>query len=142
MNWNEFKTGIFLVNVLALIYDPRRKKILIGRRENDPHLKNLNWCFPGGMPSYKEDLEYYLKEQVRIKTGLEINIKKVIFAKTYPEKRKFLSIYYYCESIGGKEEPGELFVEIKWVKPREVVNYFKTSTSIHPKLIEFLHSLK
>ena len=142
MEWDKFNKGVFLVNVLAIVYDPKAKKVLIGRRENDPHLKNLNWAFPGGRPNYKGDLESSLKEQVRIKTGLEINIKKIIFAKTYPEKREFLSIYYFCKRIGGKEKAGELFVEIKWVKPNEVVDYFKSSTSTHPKIVEFLHSLK
>ena len=142
MDWNKLKKGIFLVNVLAIVYDPRIKKVLIGKRQNDPYLKNLNWSFPGGMPEYKEDLEYYLKEQVKLKTNLEIDIKQVIFAKTYPEKREFLSIYYYCEKKEGKEKAGELFLEIKWVKPNEVTTYFKSSTSIHPKIVDFLHSLE
>lgn len=142
MEWNKFDRGVFIVNVIAIIYDPRAKKVLLGRRENDPYLKNLNWCFPGGMPDYKEDLEHYLKEQVKIKTDLDVDVKKVIFAKTYPEKREFLSIYYYCEVLEGKDKAGELFVETKWVKPQEVLNYFKGSTSTHPKIVEFLHSLK
>lgn len=141
-HWTKFKTGVFLVNVLAIIYDPKEKKVLIGRRKNDPYLRSLNWCFPGGMPEYKKDLEFYLKKQIKLKTNLEVKIKKVIFAKTYPEKREFLSIYYYCEITERNEEPGELFVEIKWVKPNKVVEYFKSSTSIHPKVVEFLHSLE
>ncbi|OGK31956.1 hypothetical protein A3F57_04090 [Candidatus Roizmanbacteria bacterium RIFCSPHIGHO2_12_FULL_36_11] len=139
MEWKKLETGTFLVNVLAIIYNKKIRKILIGRRENDPYLKELTWCFPGGMPGYESDLETYLKEQIKIKTGLEIKVEKVIFAKTYPEKREFLSIYYICEPISGEEKAGELFVEIKWVKPMDVMNYF--TTSIHPKLVEYLKLL-
>lgn len=103
-------------------------------------IKELSWCFPGGRPAYKEDLEFYLKHEIKIKTGLDVNIKKVIFAKTYPEKREFISIYYYCEVSGGKEKAGEQFVEIKWVKPTEVQKYF--TTSLHPKLLEYLKTLE
>ena len=139
MELHKFDKGIFLVNLLAIIYNQRTKKILIGRRENDPHIKELSWCFPGGRPSYKEDLEFYLKQIIKTKTGLEVDVKKVVFVKTYPEKREFLSIYYFTEAIEGKEEPGENIKELKWLKPTEVKNYF--TTSLHPQVLEFLKTL-
>ncbi|MCX6774860.1 MAG: hypothetical protein NTY99_02090 [DPANN group archaeon] len=40
LNWADFKRGAFLVNVLGIVYNPKTKKILIGRRENDPYVKN------------------------------------------------------------------------------------------------------
>ena len=139
MEWKNLERGVFLVNALGIIYDPKTKKILIGKRANDPYIKELGWCFPGGRPGYKKDIEEYLKHEVKNKTGLEIKIKNVVFAKTYPEKREFLSIYYECMLTGGKEMPGDKFVEIKWVKPIEVKEYF--TTSLHPKLLEYLKSL-
>jgi ADP-ribose pyrophosphatase YjhB (NUDIX family) len=140
MEWSQFDKGIFLVNVLGIMYNPKTKKILIGKRENDPYIKELSWCFPGGRPGYEKDLELYLKHEIKVKTGLDVNIKKVIFAKTYPEKREFLSIYYYCEVIGGKEKAGEDFKEIKWVKPTEVKKYF--TTSLHQRVLDYLKTLK
>ena len=140
MNWNQFDRGVFLLNVLVIVYDLKIKKILIGRREKDLYIKELGWCFPGGRPSYEKDLEFYLKHEIKIKTGLDVNVKKVIFAKTYPEKREFLAIYYYCEVISGKELAGEKFVDIKWIKPTEVKKYF--TTSLHFKLLEYLETLK
>jgi len=139
MDWNKFDRGVYLVNVLAIVYNPKTRKILIGRREKDPYIKELTWCFPGGKPSYKQDLEFYLKERVKEKTNLDIEVKKVIFAKTYPEKREFLSIYYLAEVAGGEEKPGDKFIEIKWIKPHEVKDYF--TTSIHSKLLEYLKTL-
>jgi len=140
MNWMKSDRGIFFVNVLGIVYSPKTRKILIGKRENDPYVKQLSWSFPGGRPSYKKDLEFYLKHEIKIKTGLRVNVKKIAFAKTYPEKREFLSIYYYCEVAGGKEKAGEKFVEMKWIKPADVRKYF--TTSLHPKLLEYLKKLK
>ncbi len=140
MDWAQFDKGVFLVNVLGIIYDPKTKKILIGRRENDPYIKKLTWCFPGGRPTYTGDLEGDLACEIKIKTGLNINVKHVVFAKTYPEKREFLSIYYFCEPVGGKEMAGDDFVELRWVKPTDVTKYF--TTSLHSKILDFLKTLK
>ena len=140
MEWKDFDKGVFLVNCLGIIYNPKTKKVLIGRRENDPYIKELTWCFPGGRPGYKDDLEYYLKEKIKKKTNLNVKVKRVVFAKTYPEKREFLSIYYFCEFIEGKEEAKEKFREVKWVKPTEVNDYF--TTSLHSQVLEFLKSLE
>ena len=131
--------GVFMVNVLGLVYNPKTKQILIGRRENDPYFKELTWCFPGGRPAYANDLELYLKEKIKVMTGVDIEVKKNVFAKTYPEKREFLSVYYFCELSGGQEKSGDKFVEVKWVKPSEVKEYF--TTSLHPNLFDYLKTL-
>ncbi len=140
MDWNQFDRGVFLVNALGIVYNPKTRQILIGRRESDPHIKKLSWCFPGGRPAYENDLEFCLKNEIKKKTGLEVEVKRIVFAKTYPEKREFLSIYYYCEVIGGEEKAGEKLIELKWIKPTEVQKYF--TTSLHPKLIEYLRTLE
>jgi len=140
MDLKNLDKGVFLVNVQAILCNPITKKILMGRRENDPYIEKLTWSFPGGKANYEADLEECLKEQVKKKTGLEIKIEKIIFAKTYPEDRKIISIYYLCEPAGGKEKVDEKFVELKWIKPTEVKNYF--TTSLHRKLVYFLKSLE
>jgi len=140
MDWTQFNRGVFLLNVLGIIYNPRTRQILIGKRNKDPYIKKLSWTFPGGRPEYKEDLEFYLKHEIKIKTGLNVNVKKIIFAKTYPEQREFLSIYYLCEVVGGKEKAGEKFSETRWIKPTDVQKYF--TTSLHPNLLEYLKTLE
>jgi ADP-ribose pyrophosphatase YjhB (NUDIX family) len=141
MNRRKFKKGVFLVNLLAIVYNPKTRKILIGRREKDPYIKELTWCFPGGRPNYKKDLEECLKSEVKRKTNLDVTIKKIVFAKTYPEKRNFLSVYYLTEPKNfGREKAMEKFKEIRWVKPTEVKRYF--TTSMHPKLIKILKKLE
>ncbi len=139
MDWTKFNRGVFLVNVLGIVYNQKTGKILIGRRQNDKYLKKLSWCFPGGRPAYKKDLEFYLEKEIKKKTGLSVKIEKVIFAKTYPEKREFLSIYYVCKKIGGREKAGEKFTELKWIRSTDVKKYF--TTSLHPDLFKILKAL-
>ena len=139
INWEEFDKGVYLVNVLGVIFNPKTRKILIGRRKKDLYIKELGWCFPGGRPIYGEDLEKGLKREIKKKTNLNIESLGVIFAKAYPEKKEFLSIYYLCEVIGGKEKAGEKFAEVKWVNPEELEKYF--TTSFHPKLKEYINNL-
>ena len=85
-------------------------------------------------------MEDALKREIKKKTGLNVESLGAIFAKTYPEKREFLSIYYLCEFVDGKEKQGEEFIELKWVKPEEIEKYF--TTSFHPKLKEYIIDLK
>ena len=80
-----------------------------------------------------------MKLEVKKKTNLDIEVKNIIFAKTYPEKREFLSIYYHCEVVGGQEKVGEKFVDLKWTKPSEVQSYF--TTSLHPIILNYLKTL-
>ncbi len=143
VNWDSFEKGVFLVNCLAIIY--KDGKILIGRIGKDPHIKELTWRFPGGRPRYDKPLEKSLKEEVKKKTNIDVKVKKLIFARIYPEKKEFLSLYYLCEfylcePIGGIEKPGEKFKELKWIKPTEVTKYF--TTSIDPFILEFLKKLE
>lgn len=141
-DWRESDRGVFLVNVLGIVYDPNKKQILIGRREKDPYIKELSWVFPGGRPGYEKEMELedYLKREVKKKTNLDVKDFRIVFSKTYPEKREFLSIYYFCVLGEGEARPGESFVELKWVNPTEVKNYF--TTSLHPKVYEFLEKLE
>jgi ADP-ribose pyrophosphatase YjhB (NUDIX family) len=148
MDWKDFDRGIFLVNVQGIVYDSTTKKILIGRRVKDPYMEKLTWGFPGGRAGYEADLEESLKEQVRKKTGIEVIVKQVVFAKTYPEDRRILSIYYLCEPVeaagivlsDSKAKAGEGFVELKWVRPTEVTKYF--TTSLHRRLFDYLKTLE
>ena len=96
-------------------------------------------AFPAAAQKYQQDLEYYLRHEIKVKTNLEIDIKNIIFAKTYPEKKEFLSIYYLCYCNNDKAQAGEKFAEVKWIKPSQVKKYF--TTSIHPFISKFLKTL-
>ena len=136
-----FDRGVFVVNVLGIVHDKKARKILIGKRDNDPYMERLNWCLPGGRPAYEKDLEFYLKKEVKKKTGVNIKVDKVLFAKTHPENRKILSIYYLCRPLSGKIKAGEKFVDAKWVAQAEVLKHFKLSTSVHPFISGLLKAM-
>ncbi len=42
MEWRNFDRGVFLVNLPGIIHNPETKMILIGKRERDPYLKELD----------------------------------------------------------------------------------------------------
>lgn len=138
IEWNSFDRGVFLINCLAIIY--KNGKILIGKREADQYVKELTWSFPGGRPTYDKPLEDSLKDEVKKKTGFDIDVTKLVFARNYPEEPKFISLYYLAKIIGGKEKTGEKFTEIKWVKPSEVTRFF--TTSVDNFIIKFLKKLE
>jgi len=136
-DWSSFDRGVFLVNVLGIVH--KDGEILIGRREKDPYVKELSWTFPGGRPAYDKSLEESLKDEIKKKTSLDVEIKKLIFARIPEEKGEFILLYYYCEVAGGKEKSGEKFDEVKWVKPSELKKYI--TTSLHPELMDFLKKI-
>ena len=140
INLASLEKGIFLVKVIGIVFNTKTKKILIGKRENDPYMPELSWYFPGHTAAYEEDLDYYVKQEVKKKTNLDTEPIGVIFAKTYPENRKIMSIYYLCGITGGEEKAGGSFTEIKWVNPEELEKHF--TTSFHPKLKEYILNLK
>lgn len=129
----------FEVIVLGIIFDPEKKKILIGRRENDPEIPELTWCFPGGKMLPGEEIDQALKKQIELKTGYKIKNLGTFFSKTYPEKETLLAVYFLTEVFEGKERPGDDIVELKWVRPKEIEKYF--TTSFHRKLKQFLLEL-
>lgn len=130
----------FKVILLGIIFNPKTKKILIGRREKDMYIPKLTWCFPGGRLSYNEEIDKTLKNKIRVKTGLKVENLGNIFSKTYPEEKKLIAMYYLCEVVGGKEKAGDDLKELKWVNPEELERHF--TTSFHPHLKEYILNLK
>ncbi len=135
----SFEKGVYYPIVLGIIFNTKTKKILIGKRKDPKDISGLTWAFPGGRPEHGEELEDAIKREVKEETNLDVESMGVIFAKTYPEKRDLLAIYFLCEVIGGNEKADEDFSEIKWVSPKELTKYF--TTSFHSKLREYLEGL-
>ena len=129
----------FEVILLGIIFDPKTRKILIGRRENDPYIPKLTWGFPGGRLNTEEEMDKILKSRIKQKTGLVVKNLGSVFSKTYLEKKELLAIYFLCEAVSGKIKPGNDFKELKWVKPAELERHF--TTSFHPRLKEYLVNL-
>ena len=133
------QTTNFEVIILGIIFDPEKKKILIGKRQNDPYIKELSWCFPGGKLIPGQNVDASLKENIKLKTGYTIKNLGAIFSETYPEKPELLAVYFLTEVFEGREKPGDDLTELKWVSPNELENYF--TTSFHKKLKQYLVDL-
>lgn len=129
----------FEVIVLGILFNTKTKKILIVKRNGPNDIENLSWAFPGGRPKIGEELEDAIKREVKEETNYDVESLGVIYAKTYPEKRDLISIYFLCEIVGGDEKPDDDFSELMWVFPKELEKYF--TTSFHPKLKEYLEDL-
>lgn len=136
---SQFDRGVYLVNVLGIVYNPKTKKILIGRRENDPHVKELEWSFPGGRLHQDKTVEETLRHEVKVKTEVNVRVKNILLARIPEENKQFLLLYYYCETTNGKAQAGEKFMEVNWINPNEYKRYFKTS--VHPEIRRFLEKL-
>ncbi len=130
----------FNVVIVGIIFDPANKKILIGKRENDPHLPKLSWCFPGGRLNHGEDPDKKLKKRLKNQTGYHVKNLGSIFTKTYPEKENMVSIYFLCEAYKGEELAGDNIIELKWISPEEVEDHF--DAELHPRLKEYLMGLR
>ncbi len=127
----------FHVILLAIIFDPKERKILIAKRgDKDEDIKNLRWQFPEGRLRKGDDIDAVLKTKIKEKTGLEIENLGAVFSKVFSEKEDILAIYYLCEAVGGKEKPANDFTKLKWVSPKELEKHF--TTSFHPNLKEYL----
>lgn len=137
---DELKKGVFLVVSLGIIFNAKTRKILIARRDGDPHIKKLRWSFPGGRPKYGKDLEKNLEKIIKKRTGLIVKNLGAVFSRFLKENKKILLIYYLCEVVGGKEKAGGDFVELKWVKPKDLQKHF--TTSFDRRLKEYIFNLK
>ena len=130
----------FKVVVLGVIFDPKTKKILIGKREQDPSVKKITWCFPGGRLNIDENPEEALKKRINEKTGLDIESLGCVLARTFPERKDMLLSYFLCEITGGKPKAKGNLTQLKWVSPDELEKHF--TTSFHPHLKEYVMNLK
>jgi len=129
----------FNVTVLGVIFDPRKKEILIGKRKNDYSAPDLRWCFVGGQLTTDEPIDKILKRKIKERTGLNIKNLGAIFVDNSSMKNNFLLVYFLCEAVEGEEKIGEKFEELKWISPKDISKYF--NHPIHVRLKEYLDNL-
>lgn len=140
MKSNMEKLDDFNAVVLGIIYDPAKKKILVGKREKDPYIPNLTWCFPGGRLNTGEEIDKSLKAHIKKKTGYDVMNLGSVFSKIMNERPNTIVIYFLTEVYKGKEKAGDGMKELRWVDPEELETLFQTS--FNPRLKEYLINLK
>ena len=109
-----------------------RGEILLIRRVKKERGRNgsiLTWAFPGGRQRLGETLGESVAREVLTETGYKVKSIKEISARFHPQFPVFI-VYHLCKLISPKpvEKGKESYeiAEIKWVKPKEIKNYFTT----------------
>ncbi|MDO8538063.1 MAG: NUDIX domain-containing protein [archaeon] len=141
IDWNILGFDAHLVNCLGIVFNPKTKKILIARRENDPLIKELTWVFPGGNTMLNKRLEEHLVEELKRKTNLDVEVKQLIHSRILPEHQRILNLYYYAEvKTIGKEKASGSLKELKWINPSDFKKH--ATTLVDEKVEKFLKQLE
>jgi 8-oxo-dGTP diphosphatase len=129
----------FEVIVLGIVFNPSEKKILIAKKVSHSNPEEFAWYFPGGRLGVGEDIDHALKKKLKLKTGYTVQNIGTFFSRTYEDNPDVVSISFLTKVFEGEEKPGDDVLELKWVNPAEIEEYFKVP--IHRKLKEFLLEL-
>jgi len=129
----------FKIVVMGIIFDPKEKKILIGKRKNDPGFPEPSWRFPGERLTYGLGLDKTLEKNIKVTTGYDVKNIGEIFSKRHHERKDLVVIYFLCQTVGGEEKAGGNFKELKWVHPKELESHF--TDSFRPRLKKYLIEL-
>jgi ADP-ribose pyrophosphatase YjhB (NUDIX family) len=129
----------FEVIVLGILFDPLKKKILIGKRKESEDPNGLGWTFPGARLMQGEDLDKALKRIMTDSTGYKVKNIGTFFSRTYEEEPNVVSISFLTRAFEGEDKPGRDFEELKWVSVQEIEDYF--TIPMHKKLKKFLREL-
>jgi len=98
--------GTLRVGCSAVIFDPKREKILLTQRED-----NRQWCLPGGGMNPGESASETCIREVEEETGLQVNVIRLIGIYTTPNelieykdgnKVQLVSLCFESEITGGQ----------------------------------------
>ena|SRR3989344_7866019 len=105
----------FYVHIIGIVFDPAKKKILIGKNKGDK-----NFSFIDGELRENEEINEGIKRVTKGKTGYSVSNLGAVFTGKKVGKDDTLSIYFLCEVIDGKEVLGKKVDQIIWVKANGV----------------------
>ncbi|MEA3413982.1 MAG: NUDIX domain-containing protein [Nanoarchaeota archaeon] len=125
----------FKIKVVGIIFNPKTRKILIGKNKEDE-----KYSFLEGNLTHKEELDKCLKRTITEKTGYITHNLGAIYAENRLREDDKLKIHFLCEATEGEEKPGENVEELIWVKPSEVEN--KLNVELPTRLHEYIMNLE
>ena len=99
---------LFQVFVAAVVFD-RHSNILLVK---STYKRTYPWGVPGGSLEYGEIPEAAIARETLEETGLSVEIKKLLFIKTWLPDR--VGIYYLCEVREGTFRPNEEVSEMSY----------------------------
>ena len=110
----------FVPIVKAAIF--QNGKLLIVQRDKNEKVAGGTWECPGGKVEFGEDLETALKREVIEETGLNIHVKRILYAAVYNSdpKRQFIILTYLSSSDDQTVTLSNEHMNYQWVNKEQV----------------------
>jgi len=125
----------FYVKVVGIIFNPKERKLLIGKNIGDE-----KYSFLEGDLGYDEEMDKRLKDVTKEKTGYKIHNLGAVYAENMLKNKEKLKIHFLCEATEGEEKPGKNVQELVWVKPSQIEE--KLGVKLPTRLREYLIGLE
>ena len=93
---SRFIRPLFQVFAAGVIFNQDNRVLLV----KSTYQRFYPWGLPGGSLEYGESAEDAVKREVWEETGLVIEIKRLLFVKTWSPDR--VGMYYLCKITGGE----------------------------------------
>lgn len=129
-------TEKFLVKIIGIIFEPKSRMILIGKK-----LRDKEFSFLEEELKTKEELDKFLKKAVKQKTGYKVHNLGAVYAENKIKgEANLLRLYFLCEATEGKEKAGKNVEVLKWIKPKSVEK--ELHVKLPPRLKEYIFGLE
>ncbi len=125
----------FYVKVVGWIFDPKEKKLLVGKNPGDE-----NYSFLEGDLTQEEEIDKCLKRTILEKTGFKAHNLGAIYAENMLKDPRKIKIHFLCEATEGTLKAGDGVEDLLWVKPSEVEK--KLGVKLPSRLHEYLLNLE
>ena len=125
----------FKVRIVGIIFDPKKRKILIGKDKGEK-----KYSFLEDDLDYNLELDKKLKKYIKEKTGYKVHNLGSVYAENMLQRKDKLKIHFLCEATEGKEKPGKNVEELLWIKPSKVEE--KLDVKLPARLHEYILNLE
>ena len=125
----------FLVKIVGIIFDPKTRRILVGKGEGD-----TKYSFIEDDLDYGLELDKKLKKATLERTGYKIHNLGAVYAENMLQREDKLKIHFLREATEGEEKPGKEVKELLWVKPSNVED--KLQVKLPTRLQEYILNLE
>jgi 8-oxo-dGTP diphosphatase len=100
-------------------------KVLILKRALKTNFGGGNWEFPGGKLEFGEELTEGLRREIREETGLNVEVKKILFATSFriQENKQVIIMNYLCQSNSFDVELSDEHTDFMWADKKELLLY-------------------